>query len=89
MPTGGEAQALSRLRKHSLVKQALITDAKQARQDLARRNIEVDEERLAKREQWKRDLSGRANGTIDPYYKCDLIDEVLDYALNFSAPWSE
>lgn len=37
----------------------------------------------------KRDLSGRANGTIDPWYGCDIYDEMIDYAVNFSAPWSE
>lgn len=42
---------------------------------------------LAHRE-WKRDLSGRANGTIDPWYGCDLFDYVVDYALNFTYPWS-
>ena len=36
----------------------------------------------------KRDLSGRANGTIDPWYGCFLGDELRDYALNFSLPWS-
>lgn len=36
----------------------------------------------------KRDLSGRANGTIDPWYGCFLGAEVQDYALNFSLPWS-
>jgi carboxypeptidase D len=36
-----------------------------------------------------RDLSGRTNGTIDPYYGCFLVDELMDYALNFSLPWSE
>lgn len=45
-------------------------------------------EQLTKRDEWKRDLTGRANGTIDPWYLCDLLDEVVDYALNFSVPWS-
>ncbi|KAI0629365.1 alpha/beta-hydrolase [Trametes polyzona] len=36
----------------------------------------------------KRDLSQRANGTIDPWYRCDLFDELIDYAVNFSAPWN-
>ncbi|OJT09780.1 Vitellogenic carboxypeptidase [Trametes pubescens] len=36
----------------------------------------------------KRDLSGRANGTIDPWYGCDIYDEMIDYAVNFSAPWN-
>lgn len=34
-------------------------------------------------------LSGRANGSIDPFYGCFLSDEVEDYALNFSMPFSE
>ncbi|TBU47608.1 alpha/beta-hydrolase [Dichomitus squalens] len=37
----------------------------------------------------KRDLSLRANGTIDSWYGCFIYDELIDYALNFSAPWSE
>ncbi|KAJ3559619.1 hypothetical protein NM688_g231 [Phlebia brevispora] len=44
-------------------------------------------EQVMKRDAWKRDLTGRPNGTIDPYYLCDLFDEVADYALNFSIPW--
>lgn len=40
--------------------------------------------------QWKRDLSGRAqDGTIDSWYGCLLLDEFLDYALNFTFPWSK
>lgn len=52
------------------------------------RKREINEERLVKRDQWKRDLTGRANGTIDPYYQCDLFQEMVDYALNYSLPWS-
>ncbi|KAJ6581912.1 Alpha/Beta hydrolase protein [Mycena capillaripes] len=37
---------------------------------------------------WKRDLSMRANGTIDPWYGCGLLTEFIDYALNYSAPWN-
>ena len=36
----------------------------------------------------RRDLSGRANGTIDPWYGCFIYDEMIDYAFNFSKPWS-
>ncbi|PAV20228.1 alpha beta-hydrolase [Pyrrhoderma noxium] len=36
----------------------------------------------------KRDLSGRANGSIDPWYGCFLSSELSDYALNFSMPWN-
>ncbi len=46
------------------------------------------EERESRRQEWKRDLSGRANGTIDPMYGCFLAAELEDYALNFSLPWS-
>ncbi|KAJ7934228.1 alpha/beta-hydrolase [Mycena leptocephala] len=37
---------------------------------------------------WKRDLAGRANGTLDPWYGCFLLAEMWDYALNFTFPWS-
>nr|VWO99735.1 Cyanate hydratase (Cyanase) (EC (Cyanate hydrolase) (Cyanate lyase) [Ganoderma boninense] len=54
---------------------------------LAKR-AELHERREAERQQWKRDLSGRANGTIDPFYGCFLLDELIDYAVNFTFPWS-
>ncbi|KIK61689.1 hypothetical protein GYMLUDRAFT_260725 [Collybiopsis luxurians FD-317 M1] len=47
--------------------------------------------REERREAWmqsKRDLIGRANGTIDPRYGCDLLDEFIDYAINFTFPWT-
>ncbi|KAG6379584.1 Alpha/Beta hydrolase protein [Boletus reticuloceps] len=43
---------------------------------------------LRARDMWKRDLAGRANGTIDPSYECDLYTEMIDYAFNFTFPWS-
>ena len=54
-------------------------------QSLDKREVVAREE---KRQIWKRSLSGRANGTIDPWYGCFLLFEVADYAMNFSAPWS-
>ena len=33
------------------------------------------------------DVLQHANGTIDLWYSCDTFDEMIDYALNFSAPW--
>lgn len=44
-------------------------------------------DRMDELKRWKRDLSGRANGTLDPWYACDLYDEMLDYAINFTYPW--
>ncbi|KIJ55865.1 hypothetical protein M422DRAFT_240490 [Sphaerobolus stellatus SS14] len=32
----------------------------------------------------KRDLSGRANGTIDPFFECNLAVEVISYVINFT-----
>ena len=75
--------------KTMLFKQALKQDILERRTGIIKRNTPRDEERLVKREQWKRDLSGRANGTIDPWYECDIYDEMIDYALNFSLPWSK
>lgn len=44
-------------------------------------------ERLRARHAWKRDLTGRPNGTIDPFYLCDLYSEMVAYAVNFTFPW--
>ena len=44
-------------------------------------------ERLRAQDTWKRNLAGRGNGTIDPWYGCDVYDEMLDYAVNFTFPW--
>ena len=65
-------------------------------EELAKRSTgKLAARKLKERDMWvrdwvasKRDLSGRANGTIDPYYGCFLMDELQDYALNFSLPWS-
>lgn len=54
----------------------------------AKKRADFHERRAVEREQWKRDLSQRANGTIDPWYGCDLFTEMVDYALNFTFPWS-
>lgn len=51
-------------------------------------------QRLSKRDRemrrlaWKRDLSLRTNGTIDPWYGCILIGMMIDYAVNYTYPWS-
>ena len=46
------------------------------------------EERRRKREIWKRDMVARPNGTIDPWYGCYVWNEMVDYALNYTYPWS-
>ena len=67
--------------KTSTLKQLLKRDA------LSKRSEPLAPEQLEKKELWKRDLSGRANGTIDPFYGCFLLDELIDYATNFTFPW--
>jgi len=77
-----------RFLKKDLLKQALAANAFDTRRELTERDLDAHTvRRLEKRDAWKRDLSGRANGTIDPFYQCDLYDEMIDYALNFSIPW--
>ena len=44
--------------------------------DLQKRDIVREE----KRQQWKRDLSGRANGTLDSWYACFLLTEIYGKA---------
>jgi carboxypeptidase D len=75
--------------KSMLFKQALKQDILERRTGISKRDPAIEEARFAKRAQWKRDLTGRANGTIDPWYECDLYDEMIDYAVNFSLPWRE
>ncbi|KAJ7108223.1 Alpha/Beta hydrolase protein [Mycena epipterygia] len=54
--------------------------SKGSKQDLMRRdNLH---------QSWKRNIAGRSNGTIDPWYRCALFDEMLEYAQNFSFPWN-
>ncbi|KAI0671913.1 alpha/beta-hydrolase [Trametes maxima] len=52
------------------------------------KRAEFFERREEGRREWKRDLSGIANGTINPFYGCFLLDELIDYAVNFTFPWS-
>ena len=54
--------------------------------NLDKRELEVVEKR---RMEIKRDLTGRPNNTIDPYYGCFLYEFMIDYANNFTFPWSE
>ncbi|KAI0792052.1 alpha/beta-hydrolase [Abortiporus biennis] len=44
--------------------------------------------REERRQNWKRDLTGRPNGTLDTFYACGLLEELADYAVNFTFPWN-
>ncbi|KIM79111.1 hypothetical protein PILCRDRAFT_823685 [Piloderma croceum F 1598] len=50
----------------------------------ARAIIKREEER----QRWTRDLTNRPNGTLDPWYGCFLWEELTDYAVNFTFPWT-
>ncbi|KAG6812783.1 hypothetical protein H0H92_000553 [Tricholoma furcatifolium] len=46
-------------------------------------------ERERKRAAWKRDfLTGRSFDVIDPWYGCLQLDMFIDYALNYTFPWT-
>lgn len=89
-PQFDEERYAKRKAKHTFVKNALKSNNIDRRRELSERDLDSHTvERLQKRDEWKRDLSGRPNGTIDPFYSCDLYDELIDYAVNFSIPWSK
>ncbi|KAI0344359.1 alpha/beta-hydrolase [Trametopsis cervina] len=87
---GGNALAKTQNRalKTSVLKQSLKANLFDTnKRDLSFAENEHTVRRLQKRDAWKRDLTNRPNGTVDTWYGCDLFDELVDYALNFSIPW--
>ncbi|KAL4065995.1 Alpha/Beta hydrolase protein [Scleroderma citrinum] len=76
--------------KSPLTKHSLMLDAQNRFYTrLAKRSGRLSKrERLRAQDAWKRDLAGRGNGTIDAWYGCDVYNEMLDYAVNFTFPWS-
>jgi carboxypeptidase D len=79
---------IARQQRRRTMFSALLLESSQdkAASVLTKRQLEQREER---KRIWKRDLSGRTNGTLDPWYGCFLFDELFDYALNFTFPWSK
>ncbi|KAJ3553097.1 hypothetical protein NM688_g3802 [Phlebia brevispora] len=77
-----------RASKKLLLKAALEAGTQMKQSDVEARSMRPVSERERRKNQWKRDLTGRANGTIDPWYGCDIYDEMLEYAFNFSLPWN-
>lgn len=47
------------------------------------------ERREQQRAAWKREAATGTNDTINPWYGCFLYDEIVDFALNFTFPWSK
>lgn len=88
---GGYWESLVGSSKSKFRYSALLSNFRsRLRKKLARAPAYLDRRKrgLAHRE-WKRDLSGRPNGTLDPWYACDLQDYVIEYAVNFTYPWSK
>lgn len=81
-----------RTRKTALLRNLLKADAQLARRTLLKRNVvssvDPDPVLTERKAQWKRDLVERSSG-LDSTYECDLWDELLAYALEFSFPWGE
>ncbi|TFK46525.1 alpha/beta-hydrolase [Heliocybe sulcata] len=80
------SREVRRLDRQSLLRTVADRYAASESKNLGKRDREMRRE-LWKKE--KRDLSGRANGTLDPWYGCDIWGEMQDYATNFSYPWSD
>jgi carboxypeptidase D len=57
-------------------------------EELKEKKRHAPADRVRNRKQLARDLSGRPNGTIDPWYGCFLWDMLTDYAVNFTFPWT-
>lgn len=74
--------ALSTLSRKSSFFKEVFRRSQSADQSLTKRDREE------RKNAWKRDLSLRENGTIDSWYGCLLLYEFIDYAFNYSYPWS-
>ncbi|EIW53484.1 alpha/beta-hydrolase [Trametes versicolor FP-101664 SS1] len=88
--TSGLKAALNRAAAHASRRSArtwkdTFLNELAARQRISERSVSAD--RSVRRSERKRDISG-PTGTIDFWYGCDIFDEMTDYALNFTAPWT-
>ena len=84
-PPSAQSDTSERTAKKTVLREALKVGSSLAEDLIEARGVTGE---LPHKRQWRRDLAGRANGTIDPWYGCDIFDEMIDYALNFSFPWS-
>ncbi|KAK7685713.1 hypothetical protein QCA50_011057 [Cerrena zonata] len=82
--SAAERQARNFLSKRYLNKRALTPGHNTPEGDIT----PLQKKEFNIHQQWKKDLSQRANGTIDPFYGCFLQQELIDYAFNFSLPWN-
>ncbi|KZP13602.1 alpha/beta-hydrolase, partial [Athelia psychrophila] len=70
---------------YDLSAEAAISKARTPQSQLLKRAIAEPRALLSRdtherRESWKRGLTGRANGTLDPWYGCFLWEQMSDYA---------
>ncbi len=79
-----------RSKKQTLIKQALMIDAETEKRG---RSAEPDEKQMQKRRDWKlermvaRQTAEPTGSAINQTFGCDLLDELINYALQFSLPW--
>lgn len=77
-------------RKRSRMWLPLTSDAIALPEELAKRvNVSPEHSHQVTQDTHKRSLLDSANGTINPTYGCNLFDEMIDFALNYSVPWRE
>lgn len=81
---------LSAQTSNMLTKREFVAQVAERHESLqARGLVKRDTDRAEARQQWKRNLNDRSNGTIDSWYGCSLLAEVIDYAVNYTYPWNQ
>ncbi|TDL23044.1 alpha/beta-hydrolase [Rickenella mellea] len=83
-----QAQAQSRtslsLQKKTYAKYLNSAASTKVKRAVTKREIE----RERRHNEWKRSLALRPNGTLDTWYGCNLWEEMWDYAVNYTFPWT-
>lgn len=71
-----------------MFEKVLFRDQRDRELGFVKRDAQPSEEQVRRREQWKRDMVFRPDG-LNQYYLCAIWEEMVDYAFNFTYPWSE
>lgn len=87
-PPWGIARPSDPSAKKAAFEQVLFRDQRDRELGFVKRDVQPSEEQIRKREQWKRDMVFRPDG-LNQWYLCAIWEEMVDYAFNFTYPWSE
>lgn len=87
-PPWGIARPSDPSAKKAAFEKVLFRDQRDRELGFVKRDAQPSEEQIRKREQWKRDMVFRPDG-LNQHYLCAIWEEMVDYAFNFTYPWSE